>query len=682
MKILIKTLVVWVALLMSQSAMAILNNAGALWIYDVPVGIAGVPQVFVSPWGASVMQSYDLNVTAADNYDFTVLGSSHVKSPSLPAWSTTVDAAQIVDATGAVVTNLTAANPTGANYNLYANSVNLLPGRYLLNITTTCATWCTLSFNKPSFTISPTNINTLPPVITSTSLRDGTIGQEYNYFTSTNYGQLTLVTAATKTGHSLNFKVTGLPSGLTYTDNYGFGTWSLGGGGFYTFFRGVPTTVGTSNVTITVTDTVNKLSTSSTLPLTINDAAISFAPTLPDGVFNTPYSATLPAATGGSGGFTYTQTGLPNELTLIGDTISGTPTQTGTYSINITATDSVGFSVVVPVTFKVINPALPVACSGTNAGITAFSAGNIVVNGGISLLDNLSTGNLSASNTSFQDGLVDWNKAGLIIDYNGFVDAKGCTLNSLTVKPAITISTTSLLPGTTGTAYLAPLTVSGGLTPYNTTVSGLPSGLSFDGINIIGTPLVSGVFQVTVSSIDALTFTTTTSLSLTVNALPITFVPVLPNGTVGGVYSTTLAATGGTGTFTYSAANLPAGLVLSGNTISGTPTIAGVANVSLTVTDAAGVVSTQNVKLTINSAPGNYTVSNTGKGSIKTVGVGYLMVGTKKLIWDATTTIVVNKPTGVINIIDSSVKAGMKISWSGMLDKKTNTVLTKTITIN
>ena len=69
-----------------------------------------------------------------------------------------------------------------------------------------------------------------------------------------------------------------------------------------------------------------------------------FNTTLPNGMFGTSYSQTIVTATGGvSGPFTYlvTSGALPPGLTLEPDgTLSGTPTQVGTFSFTITATDS------------------------------------------------------------------------------------------------------------------------------------------------------------------------------------------------------------------------------------------------------------------------------------------------------------------------------------------------------
>jgi hypothetical protein len=337
------------------------------------------------------------------------------------------------------------------------------------------------------------------------------------------------------------------------------------------------------------------------------------------------------------------------------------------------------------VTLNIIASALPVACSGTNVGITAYAAGNpgfIVVNNGLNPLDHLSTDTLNSSNTIFQGGLVDWYQAGLIINYTGVVGASGCVLDSLTVKPGIAISTSVLPNATFGIAYTAPLTITGGLSPYSTTVSGLPAGLSFDGTNIIGTPTAFGAFPITVTSIDALSFPASTTLTMTVEGQPITFAPVLANGTVGTAYSVKLAATGGVSSFTYTATNLPAGLSLTGDTISGIPTVAGSYALSLQATDAAGVSSLVNASLVINHTPGNYTAIAKGKSVISMIGPDYLMVGKIKFIWEPSTTIIVNTPSGVKNTIDSFVTVGMTIRWQGLRDNKLKTVMASMLTIN
>jgi len=77
----------------------------------------------------------------------------------------------------------------------------------------------------------------------------------------------------------------------------------------------------------------------------------------------------------------------------------------------------------------------------------------------------------------------------------------------------------------------------------------------------------------------------------------------VPDGTVGTAYSQSLAASGGTAPYTWAVASgtLPAGLNLSAaGVISGTPTTAGSASFSVSVTDAASPAATKTQALTLN----------------------------------------------------------------------------------
>jgi hypothetical protein len=65
-------------------------------------------------------------------------------------------------------------------------------------------------------------------------------------------------------------------------------------------------------------------------------------PSIASGTTNVPYSQSF-ASTGGSGGVTWSLSGtLPTGVTLTGNTLSGTPTATGSFPISVTATDAAG----------------------------------------------------------------------------------------------------------------------------------------------------------------------------------------------------------------------------------------------------------------------------------------------------------------------------------------------------
>lgn len=83
--------------------------------------------------------------------------------------------------------------------------------------------------------------------------------------------------------------------------------------------------------------------------------------------------------------------------------------------------------------------------------------------------------------------------------------------------------------------------------------------------------------------------TDTVTVPATTPPLAISTAAILPDGTVGTVYSTTLTATGGTSPYTWAltSGSLPSGLILSGDSIIGTPTTAGTSLFEVTVTESA-----------------------------------------------------------------------------------------------
>jgi hypothetical protein len=169
---------------------------------------------------------------------------------------------------------------------------------------------------------------------------------------------------------------------------------------------------------------------------------------------------------------------------------------------------------------------------------------------------------------------------------------------SITVNVVPLAVTTAVLPTAPGGAsYSATLTATGGIKPYtwSITAGALPAGLKLHpatGI-ISGTSPAVGTadFTVTVTDSEAPAATASANESITVDVAPLAVTTVvLPQGTVGTLYSATLAAAGGIPKYTWSitAGALPAGLKLHPATglISGTPTGTGTTDFTVTVTDA------------------------------------------------------------------------------------------------
>ena len=333
---------------------------------------------------------------------------------------------------------------------------------------------------------------------------------------------------------------------------------------------------------------------------------------LPGGTQGKSYSAAL-SATGGDGSYTWTATGLPKGLGINGGTgtISGTPAGAGTSQITVTATDTehpvaqrasrtfrLAVSNLVYPALAITTAALPAGTTGT-AYTTALAA-----TGG--------HGAYTWAATGLPAGLAINARTGVI---SGTPTADATTEVTVTVKdsetptpqtatatftlaitttyPVLAIGTAALPAGTVGTAYTTTLAATGGNGAYTWAATGLPAGLAIDAATgtIAGTPTAAATSDITVTVTDTETPTAQTAtamLTLTVAdaAIAIT-TAALPGGTVGTAYTTTLAATGGNGTYTWAATGLPAGLAIDAatGTIAGTPTAAGTSNVAITVTD-------------------------------------------------------------------------------------------------
>jgi large repetitive protein len=188
---------------------------------------------------------------------------------------------------------------------------------------------------------------------------------------------------------------------------------------------------------------------------------------------------------------------------------------------------------------------------------------------------------------------------------------------SIPVDPGFLISTTAVKPATIGQPYSQTLTASRpiNLNPptaseskaYWTLQSGaLPPGvtLSTEGL-LAGTPSAEGSYQFVVRA-DLLNGTPPATKTYTLGVrqpLALTSAFGSGRGEVGVPFRRTLAATGGSGTYTWSVTSgaLPAGVTVdrATGTISGTPRSAGNYPFVLTATDSEGRVATTSAALRV-----------------------------------------------------------------------------------
>ena len=173
---------------------------------------------------------------------------------------------------------------------------------------------------------------------------------------------------------------------------------------------------------------------------------------------------------------------------------------------------------------------------------------------------------------------------------------------------ALKIYTTTLPNAAIGSPYSQILLATGGKTPYVWTVDSgtLPDGLTLNFYGVIsGTPTATSTtqtFTAKVTDSASPNVTATQSLTITITGGPLAIATTsLPSVLMGTAYNQTLAATGGSGTYTWalSSGTLPAGLNLNTSTgvISGTASTAQTFTVK--VTDSAATPATATQTLTI-----------------------------------------------------------------------------------
>lgn len=231
---------------------------------------------------------------------------------------------------------------------------------------------------------------------------------------------------------------------------------------------------------------------------------------------------------------------------------------------------------------------------------------------------------------------------------------------SVATSPGPAVSTASLPNAAAGVPYVSKLQVAGGSGPYTwTVISGsLPAGLTLGGSgSISGTPLSSTGGTFTVRVTDSASRTTTRTFTIAAGLAVTT--KIIPEATVGSAYSSTLAASGGSGnrTWTIESGSLPTGLSMAtSGQISGTASSAMTRMFTVRVGDGA-LSETKEMTLTVSdplsvaASPMTFATLNLGvEGSVYPAG------------W-----VDGGRPSYVLSLASGSLPTGMRLNDVGTI---------------
>jgi hypothetical protein len=452
------------------------------------------------------------------------------------------------------------------------------------------------------------------PAILSSTLLAGTVGVPYSQaLVGSGTPALTWTT------------VDALPAGLT-----------LGNGGTVS---GTPSAE--ESVVFEVTASNEYGSATREISLTVNPVgpvapSITSAPP-GDGTVGVAYTHTLAATGTGPISYAVTDGALPDGLSLLADTISGTPSaaSVGVSTFEITASNGTApddvrsYSVEIteaptltwagPVDWYVgVAVSDTVTASGTEPVSFAVTGGALP--DGVSLA---SSGALSGAPTTVETANF------TITASNG--TGSDSESFSIAVQPAPvppTITSADPSDATAGIPYSFVVTASGEPAPTFAVTSGsLPTGLDLDGVTgeLFGTPSTVGSASFSITASNGVGGGATETYTIHVAAVPVAPVidsPAPIDGAVGSAYSHTFTASGtGPITFTVTSGALPDGVTLVGASLTGTPTTAGDFTFQLTASNGTGPDDVETYTVEIAPAPLPPTI--TGTPGPATVGVPY-----------------------------------------------------------
>ena len=340
--------------------------------------------------------------------------------------------------------------------------------------------------------------------------------------------------------------------------------------------------------------------------------ALRLGASLPSGNVGLSYSWSLGISGGRAPLTSVIESGvLPPGLQLNGGVISGTPTTAGRFALTVRVTDANGASRSAAITldiFSYLPPQLPAATLPSAIVGKPYSERLLGAEGAPPYTFTVLSGSLPAGLSLSSAGIISGTPT--TVETQSFsvqlTDSQGQRAQrvfTLVTQPQLVVQTTALAEGYQSQFYNQTLVAAGGKPPYRWEAQGsLPPGLTLTTAGILsGTPTVAGSYGLTFSLTDASGQLATGAFQLTLFTQPVITTATLADGAVGVAYNQRLRASGGKPPYAFSITGgvLPPGIVLTGDTLNGTPTSAVTSNVTVQVTDANGKSSSRDLDLRI-----------------------------------------------------------------------------------
>lgn len=442
------------------------------------------------------------------------------------------------------------------------------------------------------------SVNVAAPVITLSpvTLPSATSGTAYSQ-------------TLTATGGSGSYQFTtgdALPAGLTLALNGEI--------------SGTPTATGSFNITVVAHDTANAATGNQSYTITVNGQAPVAGAVSTTVAGNSSNNAIVPALSGGvATSVTVTTAPLHGTATASGTSLSYTPAPgySGTDSFTYTASNNWGTSsaatvnvTVASVTlgFTPASGALPAATAGTpwsqiitaSNGTAPYTYSASGLPAGLSV--SASTGEISGTPAASGTYTIQVSAA----DSHGITGTVNYALTVAGQAPVVSAVSSSVAANTSEN-LIEPVLSGGAVTSLAIVQQPAHGTARIQNLKIRYTPVAgySGSDSFIYSASNSFGAAQAT-VTLNITAVSLAFTPAsgaLTDGRAGTPYRQMFSATGGTAPYQYRVSGtLPAGLTLSSDTLSGTPSAAGNNSFTLIATDASGVTAQVAYTLNVTSA--------------------------------------------------------------------------------